>query len=77
MGEAVNLPITAREFLEQAKASWNEDHAEQRLGQFLMNELWCFRPDLYGDTGAASIQVDPYYRDDLIPEFEEWLLENW
>ncbi|GAB3767208.1 hypothetical protein FB382_001659 [Nocardioides ginsengisegetis] len=47
---------------------------EWRLGQTSCNVLRAWRPDLYLEL--AGTEVDPFYRDDLLPEFHRWLADR-
>lgn len=47
---------------------------EWRLGQTNCNVLRAWRPDLYLEV--AGTEVDPFYRDDRLPEFHRWLAER-
>lgn len=48
---------------------------EQRLGQHLFNHLRVTQPKLAENVRATGI--DPFYRDDLIGAFLEFVSEHW
>lgn len=48
---------------------------DQRNGQAAFNALATVRPDL-AEVVRGSL-VDPFYRDELLPEFYEFLSEWW
>lgn len=49
---------------------------DQRPGQWAMNLLHQFRPDIYGFF-SGWYPVDPFYRDDFLPRFWEELAVKW
>lgn len=62
-------------FINTATKKYNENSNNQRFGQFLMNELWDARPDLYKKiTGTSN---DCFYQDSHVPGFYAWLTANW
>ena len=48
---------------------------ELRDGQRAFNVLWACRPDLAEQVRGTAI--DPFYRDEMLPSFYEWVGENW
>lgn len=46
-----------------------------RRGQAAFNVLWAMREDLADKV--STTQLDPFYRDDRLPEFFGWVEENW
>lgn len=48
---------------------------EWRKGQTLFNALENVRPDL--SVKVRTTDLDPFYRDDRIPAFTDWLYANW
>lgn len=50
-------------------------HPEWRLGQTYFNVLAAVRPDLAAEVNGSLI--DPFYRDARLPDFNEFVLENW
>lgn len=47
----------------------------QRKGQFAFNELFKVRPDLSEQVRATD--MDPFYQDDILPLFWQWVEQNW
>lgn len=67
-------PATQEEFCKewpnyQKKSAW-------RPGQRLFNYLWAVRQDLARAVSGVP-DLDPFHRDDLIPNCLVWLKENW
>ncbi len=52
--------------------TWPEDW---RRGQVWFNALHRVRPDL--SEKVRGTQFDPFYQDDRVPKFINWLAENW
>lgn len=48
----------------------------QRDGQFAFNLLCDVRPDL-SEQIRGGTDLDPFYRDENLPAFWEWLRNNW
>jgi hypothetical protein len=46
-----------------------------RAGQTAFNVLWDMRPDLSEQVRSTSL--DPFYVDERLPEFYEFVKENW
>ena len=62
-------------FIIDTPEKWAVEPNHQRLGQFIMNELYKVRPDLHeAVTGTNS---DPFYQDSRIQALWDWLIENW
>jgi hypothetical protein len=51
------------------------DNRDWREGQRAFNVLHLMRPDLSEQIRATPL--DPFHRDERLPEFLEWLKENW
>lgn len=48
---------------------------EQRMGQAAFNYLYLSRPDLSEHIRASNL--DPFYRDDILPDFLNWVGMFW
>lgn len=46
-----------------------------RKGQAAFNVLWEVRPDIANEVHTTKL--DPFHRDDRLPEFYEFVKENW
>lgn len=57
--------------VEQARA----DNPNWRHGQAAFNALWHLRADLSERVRATT--MDPFYNDARLPEFFEWVRQNW
>lgn len=66
--------MTYGEFLNTVTLSARE-HPDWRRGQIAFNTLNQFRPDLA--AGIRTTGLDPFYRDEVLPEFWVWVAENW
>jgi hypothetical protein len=69
------LVMKAREFLDYCRKKKERHGNTQKLGRYLINELWDYRPDLYHKVVWSA--VDPFYLDSKIPAFEEFVIKNW
>lgn len=49
---------------------------EQRPGQYAFNLLCQVRPDL-SEQVRGRLQVDPFYNDRFIPNFIQFVSDNW
>lgn len=52
-----------------------DQHPYWRQGQAAFNVLWNIRQDLANQVHTSKL--DPFHRDDRLPEFYEWVEENW
>ena len=50
-------------------------YPEWREGQTYFNVLYRQRPELADEI--RSTKLDPCYRDERVPEVQEWLQDNW
>lgn len=50
-------------------------HPEWRVGQTAFNVLWKLRPELAEQVRVT--EANPYYLDDRLPAFYEWLEQHW
>jgi hypothetical protein len=66
--------MTLYEFCE-AVARRGYTHPEERIGQASFNVLVESRPDL--SELIRTTDLDPFYNDDVLPEFYDWLFVNW
>lgn len=48
-----------------------------RLGQHMFNTLCDYNLQLSKDIRGELTRIDPYYRDDLIPIFLDYVNTNW
>lgn len=44
-----------------------------RAGQAAFNALYALRPDLANQIQRDHVNLDPFYRDENLPAFYEWL----
>lgn len=51
-------------------------HFMLRAGQAAFNELYRIRPDLANEIRGRFTTLDPFYRDENLPAFYEWLTER-
>lgn len=56
-----------QDYLDEAGRYFVANQPHLRYGQALMNYLWEYSQDLYRDV--VSAKLDPYYDDELVPEF--------
>lgn len=66
--------MTYEEYTAEVAAKLSE-YPYWRRGQAAFNVLYRVRPDL-GETIHTG-KLDPFHRDDRLPEFYEWVEENW
>jgi hypothetical protein len=67
--------MTYEEFYHEYLHGYREE-ASWRNGQRLFNILWTVRRDLANAINGMP-DLDPFNRDDLIPNCLAWLKENW
>lgn len=48
---------------------------QQRIGQYLYNRLFGYNPDLANSITAT--EFDPFYNDNRVPAFLEYVRSNW
>jgi len=63
---------------EEFRNTYRSGHPDPRwrMGQRLFNRLLAVRPDLSEAIRGVG-GLDPFHRDDLIPDCLAWLEENW
>lgn len=66
--------LTFHEYLEFVRLAYIEN-MDWRLGQTYFNVLAEHRQDL--SEKVRTQPLDPFHNDGVIPEFLEWLQENW
>ena len=71
----MNNQITLPDFYDHCRKQISV--MNQRKGQFLMNQLSVHRPDLYSKIMKGNPQCDPFFDDNRIPLFWEFVVENW
>ena len=53
-------------------------YSDQRFGQLLMNVLFDYNQALYWKVSEQGLtQINPFYNDDHIPAFLDFIYENW
>lgn len=70
--------MTFEQYLEEVQATfqkWSTASNPWRLGQTYFNVLCELRPDL--SERIRTTDLDPFYRDQIIPEFLNWVGEQW
>jgi len=78
MGDENSTPSTPTTTYKEYVAAVDQKIAELpywRAGQAAFNVLWDIRPDLANEIHTSKL--DPFHRDDRLPEFYEWVEENW
>lgn len=73
----MTTPDTTPEALQDFCAALKRKPDALRKGQFAMNLLSARRPDLYDRLMQEDRELDPFYSDDRLPAFFDWLRENW
>ena len=68
--------MTFQEYFHQANRFFIENKNDQRYGQSLMNYLRKISPNAYNGVMFAD-NIDPFYDDNLVPEFLNYLSNNW
>lgn len=68
--------MTFREYIDAANRYYVQNVPYgQRYGQALMNFLYLVSPEKY--ELVTGKDIDPFYRDELIPEFINFLSDTW
>ena len=65
-----------QEYFDQANRFFVKNQKDLRYGQALMNYLREISPNAYHSVMFAD-NVDPFYDDKLVPEFLNYLSNNW
>lgn len=71
----LSLPVTFGDFV--AWCFQNHYNENYRLGQSMVNKLHRIRPDLYDELLNAPGMFDPYYDNNNISNFLDFLCERW
>lgn len=70
-----DTPTTTYEEYVAAVTNKLKDYPTWRQGQAAFNMLWEMRPELADQVHTSKL--DPFHRDDRLPEFYEWVEDNW
>lgn len=66
--------MTFDEYVVEA-SEYQRENPHQRSGQVYFNVLYQVRPDL--SERIRTTDLDPFYRDQRLPQFLEFVANNW
>lgn len=75
VGDEVTESEAAMTYAEFLTRACNPEDRRQRPGQWAFNVLHSTRPDL--SEQIRSGPLDPFYRNDRLPDFFQFVEENW
>lgn len=52
-------------------------HPDLRIGQHMFNTLVTYNPKLVDDIREQSDTLDPFYNDNKVPVFLNYIINNW
>lgn len=71
--------MTFEEYIQEVQRTfekWSTASDPWRMGQTYFNVLCELRPDL-SEQIRSDFNLDPFYRDQVIPEFTAWARAHW
>lgn len=70
-------PTNFKKYLNEVVECYDDHYPNLRWGQVYLNTLQHYQPNMVLKILNDNNELDPYYNDDVIPQFLDYVQSHW